>query len=77
MRRTILFKSDEVQLEKIDISIGDCHMTKYRQISKIQTSGNVGSYFGLSGELEVKELKQFPDWYVRELKLQILLDDRD
>jgi hypothetical protein len=64
MNRTVIYKSDKVQLEKIEVTIGDCHMTKYREVSLIR------------GELEVKEHKSFPDWYVRELKLQILLDGK-
>lgn len=64
IERTVIFKSKEVQLEKVDVTIGDCHMVKYREVSLID------------GELEVKELKQFPDWYVRELKLQIILDGK-
>lgn len=62
MRREIIFKSDNVQLERIHVKIGDCRMIKYREVSLIK------------GELEVKETKEFPEWYIRELKLQILLD---
>lgn len=65
MKRKILFKSDKVQLEQIDVTIGTCHMKKFREVSRIE------------GELSVKEHKQFPDWYVRELKLQSILNEPD
>jgi hypothetical protein len=65
IKRTILFTSDKVQLEQIDVTVGNCHMKKFREVSRIEN------------ELSVKEHKQFPEWYIRELKLQQILDDRD
>ena len=65
IKRIILFTSDKVQLEQIDVTVGNCHMKKYREVSRIEN------------ELSVKEHKQFPEWYIRELKLQQILDDRD
>lgn len=65
IKRTILFTSDKVQLEQIDVTVGNCHMKKYREVSRIEN------------ELSVKEHKQFPEWYIRELKLQQLLNERD
>ena len=64
-RRDVLYKSESVQLERINIMIGSCHTKLYREIIM------------RDGELEVREHKSFPEWYIRELKLQMILDDRD
>lgn len=58
--RKVLFSSDTIQLEVINISVGDCKMKKYREIRTED------------GEIEVKEHKSIPNWYLRDLKLKAL-----
>jgi hypothetical protein len=60
IKRTVLFKSDTIQLEVIHITVGDCRMKKYREI---RTENE---------EIEVLEHKSIPTWYMRKLKIEAL-----
>jgi hypothetical protein len=55
-----LYQDDEVTLQRIIIKIGTCKMHKFRQITNI------------NGELDVRELKDIPAWYLRMKKLKQL-----
>lgn len=56
-----IYQDDEVTLQRLIITVGDCKMTKYRQVTK---DGDLGLY--------VKEFKEAPSWYLRSLKLKKL-----
>ena len=60
INRIVLFKSEILQLEQINITVGDCRMKKYREIRTEK------------GEIEVSELKDVPTWYLRQLKIKAL-----
>ncbi len=60
IKRIVLFSSDTIQLEQIDVTVGDCKMKKFREIRRED------------GEIEVLEHKCIPNWYLRELKLKAL-----
>jgi hypothetical protein len=53
-----LYKDDEVTLQRLIITVGTCKMTKFRQITNID------------GELDVREVKEPPAWYLRSIKLK-------
>lgn len=55
-----MFESKTIKLEKIDITVGNCQMTKYREVNTV------------GGCLSVKEHKEVPVWYLRELKIKEL-----
>lgn len=55
------YQDDEITLQRIIVTVGDCKMMKYRQITK---DGDLGFY--------VKELKELPQWYLRNRKLKQL-----
>jgi hypothetical protein len=55
-----LYQDDEVTLQRIIIKIGTCKMHKFRQITNI------------NGELDVRELKDIPAWFLRDKKLKNL-----
>lgn len=55
-----LYEDSEVTLQRLIITIGTCKMTKFRQISNID------------GELDVRELKEMPEWFIRDKKLKQL-----
>ena len=57
MRIKILYEDEQVTLQRLTITVGTCRMYKFRQVSKID------------GELDVKEVKEPPLWYLRWLKL--------
>jgi hypothetical protein len=58
--RKVLFSSEGIQLEVININVGDCKMKKFREIRIY------------NDELEVLEHKCLPNWYLRYLKLKTL-----
>ena len=60
INRIVLFSSEILQLELINITVGDCRMKKYREI---RTE---------NGEIEVLEHKEMPTWYLRQLKIKAL-----
>ena len=60
IRRTVLFSSEGIQLEVINITVGDCKMKKFREIRIY------------NDQLEVLEHKSIPHWYLRYLKLKAL-----
>ena len=60
IRRTVLFSSEGIQLEVINITVGDCKMKKFREIRIY------------NDQLEVLEHKLIPNWYLRYLKLKAL-----
>lgn len=60
IKKIVLFDSGTIRLEKLMITVGDCRMMKYREIRTVDD------------ELDVKELKEIPTWYLRELKLKEL-----
>lgn len=55
------YQDDEITLQRIIVTVGDCKMMKYRQITK---DSDLGFY--------VKELKEPPQWYLRNRKLKQL-----
>jgi len=68
MRREPVFMNGEYFLEKVYIPTKKMKGQKgfvYREVS----------YVG--GELSVKEYDTLPDWYVRELKLEMILNERN
>lgn len=68
MRREPIYMSETYFLEKIYIPTKKMRGQRdfvYREVS----------YKGK--DFEVKEYNELPDWYVRELKLQMILDERD
>jgi len=60
IRRIVLFSSEGIQLEVINITVGDCKMKKFREIRIY------------NDQLEVLEHKLIPNWYLRYLKLKAL-----
>jgi len=60
INRIVLFSSEILQLEQINITVGDCRMKKYREIRTEK------------GEIEVLEHKEMPTWYLRQLKIKAL-----
>lgn len=62
MKKETLFKSDELTLQKISFNIKKRPI--YREIITKQKD-----------ELIVKEHSEMPQWYIRQLKLEILLKD--
>jgi hypothetical protein len=60
IKKIVLFNSDTIRLEKLMITVGDCRMMKFREIRTVDD------------ELDVRELKEIPTWYLRELKLKAL-----
>ena len=63
MRKETLFKSNEIHLEKIYLPFKLGQSFVYREIITKQKD-----------ELIVKEYNEMPQWYIRQLKLKILLD---
>lgn len=57
-----MFISDELELQKITVTVGDCLMLKYREIE----------YDEEHEVVSVREHKHIPDWYLRNLKLKAL-----
>jgi hypothetical protein len=55
-----LYQDDEITLQRLIITVGTCKMTKFRQITNID------------GELDVREVKELPHWFVRDKKLKQL-----
>lgn len=55
-----LYQDDHITLQRLIIRVGTCKMTKFRQITNID------------GELDVREHKELPDWFLREKKLKQL-----
>lgn len=68
MRREPVYMNETYFLEKIYLPTKKMRGQKnfvYREVR----------YFGK--DFEVKEYDELPDWYVRELKLQMILNERD
>ena len=68
MKREPIYMSETYFLEKVYIPTKKMKGQKgfvYREVR----------YIG--EDFEVKEYDTFPDWYVRELKLQMILNERD
>lgn len=67
MTRETIYMSENYFLEKVYIPTKKVRGQKpfvYREVR----------YIGK--DFEVKEYNELPDWYVRELKLQIILDEK-
>lgn len=56
-----LYEDDEYILQRLFIRVGQCKMIKYREIRNLGKCG-----------LDVKEVKEPPVWYLRELQLKRL-----
>lgn len=56
-----LYEEENYTLQRLFIKIGDCKMIKYREIRNLGKCG-----------LDVKEVKEPPLWYLRELQLRRL-----
>ena len=68
MRREPIYMSETYFLEKVYIPTKKMRGQKefvYREVSY------------KNAELSVKEYDTLPDWYVRELKLEMILNERD
>lgn len=61
MKIKTLYKDEKTTLQKLIITIGSCHMVKYRQIKNCGECG-----------LDVQEVKEPPLWYLRLRKLNKL-----
>jgi len=59
MRIKTLYQDDQLTLQKLLIRVGDCRMIKYRQITNSPEDG-----------LDVREVKEPPLWYLRQIKLK-------
>lgn len=55
-----LYQDEEVTLQRLVIRIGHCRMVKYRVVRNSED------------ELDVQEIKDIPNWYLRFKKLQQL-----
>lgn len=55
-----LYQDDDITLQRLIIKIGICKMTKFREIRNTD------------GELEVREHKELPEWFIRSKKLKQL-----
>ena len=56
-----LYEDAQYILQRLFIRVGDCKMIKYREIRNLGKCG-----------LDVKEVKEPPVWYIRQLKLKRL-----
>jgi hypothetical protein len=57
-----LYNDDNLCLQEIYITVGNMTFTKWREIR----TGN--------RELDVREYREVPEWYIRDLKLKDLLE---
>jgi hypothetical protein len=64
IKKQMMFTSDDLDLQRIDVTVGDCSMTKWREIH----------YDENHEVLSVKEHKDIPDWFIRDIKINSLLN---
>lgn len=55
-----LYQDDEITLQRLIIRVGTCRMIKFREIRNTD------------GELDVREHKELPEWFLRDKKLKQL-----
>lgn len=61
-KTTTLFESKKLILQRIEITIGDCKTTYYREVI-------------IGDDLIVNDIKCIPDWYLRDEKIKALLNE--
>jgi len=67
MRREAVYMSESYFLEKIYLPTKKMKCQKQFVYREVRYTGK---------DFEVKEYNELPDWYVRELKLQIILNEK-